>query len=109
MATLPLRFKMKFIRQFEKKNGPLLKVMNKLASAVENVKDGEEDKVEVSDSFFDTDINGLIVDFVIAGNMGCEEARAEEIVDDFYEAGGDMEQALKQIIEALKKGFFPRK
>lgn len=98
---------MKYIRQFEKKNGPLLKVMNKLASAVENVTDGEE--VEVNDSFFDTDINSLIVDFVIAGNMGCEESRAEEIIDDFYEAGGDMEQALKQIIEALKKGFFPRK
>lgn len=107
MATLPLRFKMEHIRTFEKKNGPLLKVINTLGSFVDTPKDGED--IQVEEGFFELDLNGLIVDFVVAGNLGCDVSRAMEIIDDFYDAGGDIKQALEQIIEGLRKGFFPRK
>lgn len=116
MIMLPLKFKMKYIREFENKHGPLLKVIQDITKDVDNdadvdgiVVDGDDgEDIKVGDAFFDLDLNELIVDFVIAGNLGCDLERAYDIIDNFYEAGGDMTQALSQIIKGLQKGFFPR-
>lgn len=83
VARLPLRFKPKTIRKFEKEHGP---IMDNLDINMDN-----------------------LVWLVQAGNGGCDEDMAEDILETFFDSGGDVIEALVQVVESLTRGgFLPR-
>lgn len=83
IPRLPLSFKPKNIREFEKKHGA------------------------ITDNL-DINIDNLC-NLISVANGNCGEDTSEEILDSFLEGGGDVIEALVQITEALeKKGFLPR-
>lgn len=83
IPRLPLNFKTKMIKRFEKENGPIIMAL-----------DGEIEK---------------ITKIIQAGNNYCDEETADDILDNFLENGGDIDEAIFQIMGALqKKGFLKR-
>ena len=80
VARLPLRFKPKTIRKFEKEHGP------------------------ITDNL-DINMDNLVW-LVQAGNGGCDEDMAEDILETFFDSGGDVIEALVQVVESLTRGVF---
>ena len=80
---LPLNFKPKYIRQYEEKNGSIF--------------DNLDTKV------------GNLIEIIKAGNGMCDDETAENILETFLSNGGDVVEALLQIVEKLQgDGFLPR-
>ena len=83
IPRLPLNFKTKAVKRFEKENGPIIMAL-----------DGEIEK---------------LTKLIQAGNNYCDEDMADDILDNFLENGGDIDEAIFQIMGALqKKGFLKR-
>ena len=83
IPRLPLSFKPKTIKAFEKVNGPIT------------------DNLDISVD--------KLTKIIQAGNGNCPEETADDILATFLDGGGDVVEALVQIIEALQRGgFLPR-
>lgn len=83
VPKLPLDYKPKNIRNFEDKYGS---IFDNLDGSVTN-----------------------ITRLIQAGNGDCDEDTADNILCTFIENGGDVFEALMQIVEALQRGgFLPR-
>ena len=80
---LPLKFKPKHVKAYEKVNG----------SIMDNL---------------DIDLAKLTA-LIQCGNAMCEEEVADDILETFLDNGGDTVECLMQIVEALQSGgFLPR-
>lgn len=83
VPKLQLKFKPKNIRLFEESNGPVTDLLDASVSKLNKL--------------------------VSIGNGNCGEDTADDIIEAFFENGGDVIEGVAQVIEALQRGgFLPR-